>query len=271
MVPIICLVTDYGLEDTWVGVCHAVIARICPDARVVDLAHHIPPYDVRTGAFVAASGVFQLPDAIHVVVVDPGVGGERRCICVLTNRGTVLVGPDNGVLVPAASMGGGIARAFELPIGEATSPTFHGRDIFAPAAARLACGESLSTIGTELEVTSLAAAPFPECEREGDYTLGEVLGMDRFGSVRLNIPTSRGMELGLAGEMLEVGIGHNTLAVPVRRTFSEVPEGDPLVIFDSSGWLTLAVNQGSASDRYGVTPGSRVRVRSLQVRVRGDR
>jgi len=263
MIPIICLVTDYGLEDTWVGVCHAVIARTCPEARVVDLAHHVPPYDLRTGAFVAASGVFQLPDAIHVVVVDPGVGGRRRCICVLTTTGTVLVGPDNGVLIPAASMGGGIAQAYELPVDEATSPTFHGRDVFAPAAARLACGESPADLGAELDVASLAAAPFPECGREGDHIVGEVLGMDRFGSVRLNIPSARGTELGLAGEMLEVGIGHNTLVVPVRRTFSEVDEGDPLVMFDSSGWLTLAVNQGSASDRYGVVPGSRVRVRSL--------
>jgi len=263
MVPIICLVTDFGLEDTWVGVCHAVIARDCPDARVVDLAHHIPPYDVRTGAFVAASGVFQLPDAIHFVVIDPGVGGERRCLCVVTSAGTVLVGPDNGVLLPAASMCGGIERVYELPVEATVSPTFHGRDVYAPAAARLACGEPPASLGIELDATSLAAAPFPECDRDGEYILGEVLGMDRFGSVRLNIPTARRAELGLEGEMMEVGIGHNALAVPVRRTFSEVGEGDPLVIFDSSGWLTLAVNQGSAADRYGVVPGSRVRVRVL--------
>jgi len=263
MVPIICLVSDFGLEDTWVGVCHAVIVRECPDARVVDLAHHIPPYDIRTGAFVAASGVYQLPDAIHVVVVDPGVGGERRCICVETVAGTVLFGPDNGVLMPAASMSGGALRAYELPVDATLSPTFHGRDVFAPAAARLACGATPSDMGTELDVSTLAAAPFPECDKEGEYVRGEVLGMDRFGSVRLNIPTAKRAELGLDGALLEVGIGHNALAVPVCRTFSDVGEGDPLVIFDSSGWLTLAVNQGSAADRYGVSPGSRVRVRAL--------
>ncbi len=263
MVPIICLVSDFGLEDTWVGVCHAVIVRECPEARVVDLAHQVPPYDVRTGAFVAASGVFQLPDAIHVVVVDPGVGGERRCVCVVTAKGTVLIGPDNGVLMPAASVAGGAVRAFELPVDATASPTFHGRDVFAPAAARLACGESPSAVWTELDVSSLASAPFPECDKEGEYVRGEVLGMDRFGSVRINIPTARISELGLEGDSLEVTIGHNALAVPVCRTFSEVAEGDPLVVLDSSGWLTLSINQGSAADRYGVVPGSRVRVRPL--------
>lgn len=263
MVPIICLVSDFGLDDTWVGVCHAVIVRACPQARVVDLSHHVPPYDVRTGAFVAASGVHQLPDAIHMVVVDPGVGGERRGICVVTSEGTVLLGPDNGVLLPAASMGGGVHRAFELPVDATASATFHGRDVFAPAAAEIACGAAPSDLWPQVEVTSLAEAPFSMCVREGEYVHGEVLGMDRFGSVRLNVPVSRRDELGLGGELLEVGIGHNALAVPVQRTFSEVEQGDPLLVFDSSGWLTLAVNQGSAADRYGVVPGSRVRVRAL--------
>lgn len=263
VVPIICLVSDFGLDDTWVGVCHAVIARACPDARVVDLAHQIPSYDVRTGAFVAASGVYQLPDAIHVVIVDPGVGGERRGICIATHSGAILIGPDNGVLIPAALMAGGVRRAFELPVNEAMSPTFHGRDLFAPAAAKLACGGSPDSLWSEVEVGSLAAAPFPECEREGDYVRGEVLGMDRFGSVRLNIPTSRRSELGLDSDMLEVGIGHNALVLPVWRTFSDVAQGEPLAIFDSSGWLTLSVNQYSAAERYGVVAGNRVRLRSL--------
>lgn len=263
MMPIICLVSDFGLDDTWVGVCHAVIARACPEGRVIDLAHHIPPYDVRTGSFVAASGVYQLPEAIHVVVVDPGVGGERRCVCIVTVEGTTLIGPDNGVLIPAASMVGGVDRAFELPVDAAVSPTFHGRDVFAPSAAKVACGAAPADLWNEVDVATLAVAPFPECDKEGDYIRGEVLGMDRFGSVRLNIPAPRASELGLEGEMLEVGIGHNALAVPFRNTFSEVDAGDPLVMFDSSGWLTLSVNQGSAGDRYGVIPGSRVRVRAL--------
>jgi len=263
MVPIICLVSDFGLDDTWVGVCHAVIARACPDARVIDLAHHIPPYDVRSGAYVAASGVYQLPDAIHIVVVDPGVGGVRRCVCVITAAGTVLIGPDNGVLMPAAAMAGGADRAFQLPVDAAMSPTFHGRDVFAPSAAKVACGGTPADLWDEIDISTLADAPFPECDREGEYVRGEVLGMDRFGSVRINIPAARRSELGLECDLLEVGIGHNALAVPVRRTFSEVGEGEPLVIFDSSGWLTLSVNQGSAGDRYGVIPGSRVRVRAL--------
>lgn len=262
MVPIICLISDFGLGDTWVGVCHAVIARACPEARVVDLAHQIPAYDVRTGAYVAASGVFQLPDAIHVVIVDPGVGGRRVGVCIVTTTGTVLIGPDNGVLIPAALMAGGVDKVFELPVGPEMSPTFHGRDLFAPAAALLACGESPDALWEELDAGLLAGAPFPECDREGGHIHGEVLGIDRFGSLRFSIPTMRRTELALHGEFLEVGIGHNTLTVPVCRTFSEVAEGDPLLILDSSGWLTLAVNQGSAADRYGVVPGTRVQISS---------
>jgi len=160
-------------------------------------------------------------------------------------------------------MSGGVHEAYELPVDSTLSPAFHGRDVFAPAAARLACGASPSDVGSELDASSLAAAPFPQCDKDGEYVRGEVLGMDRFGSVRLNIPTEKRAELGLGGELFEVGIGHNALAVPVHRTFSDVGEGDPLVIFDSSGWMTLAVNQGSAADRYGVVPGSHVRVRAL--------
>ncbi|MBN1459885.1 MAG: SAM-dependent chlorinase/fluorinase, partial [Armatimonadetes bacterium] len=144
MQSIICFTSDFGLGDTWVGMCHAVIYRACPQARVVDLAHDIDPFDIRKAAAVAASGVWQLPEAIHLVVVDPGVGGGRRDLCVVTKRGSVLVGPDNGVLVPAIWRAGGIESAFsivpaqlnfQLPLA-----TFHARDVLAPAAAALACG-----------------------------------------------------------------------------------------------------------------------------------
>jgi S-adenosyl-L-methionine hydrolase (adenosine-forming) len=266
MRPLICLTSDFGLDDTWVGVCHAVIYQGCPDAHVVDLSHGVPPYDVRKGAAVASSGVHQLPGAIHVVVVDPGVGGERRDICIVTKNGTRLLGPDNGVLLPAASRAGGVDAAFAIEqsfSGVDPTPTFHARDVLAPAAAAIASGASPSELGSPVRPEDLAPAPFAECISENGYTLGEVLEADRFGSLRFNIPGERIDELGLRSARLEIGLGHNALDVPFARTFSDAEEGEPVVLVDASGWLTLAINQGDAQDRYSAAPGSRVRIRAL--------
>jgi len=260
-VSIVCFTSDFGLEDTWVGVCHATIISGCPEARVVDIAHGITPYDVRGGAIIASIASFQLPDAIHMVVVDPGVGSSRRALCLRSRAGTVLLGPDNGVLVPAAQRGGGVECAFELDTLGA-SPTFHARDVFSVTAGRLACGAAPEDVGVGIDPESLVAGPFGLCERNGDQVLGEVLESDRFGSLRLNVPSENLDALGLSGDMLEIAIGHHTLKVPRGLTFSTVGEGEPVVVADSSGWLTLAVNQGSASDRYGISAGARVVLRT---------
>jgi len=262
VVPIVCFVSDFGFGDTWVGVCHAAILMGCPDAKVVDLAHDIPPYDTRTGAFIAASGVFQLPQAIHMVVIDPGVGGDRRCVCVVAVSGAHLIGPDNGVLIPAAVMAGGVAAAYQLPTDVTALATFHARDVFAPSAARLACGATAGSLWAEIPADSLVGAPFEMCERKEEYVYGEVLGTDRFGSLRLNIPSAQLDGLGLGASRLEIGLGHNVLNVPIGPTFSAVGEGEPVALADSSGWLTLAINKGSAADRYGTVTGTRVRIRT---------
>ena len=266
MRPIICFTSVFGLDDTWVGVCHAVVHQRCENVHVVDLSHAVPPYDLRKGAAVAASGVHQLPTAIHLVVVDPGVGGARSDICIVTNAGTLLVGPDNGVLLPSASRAGGVQAAYAIEpssfVGGPPAPTFHARDVLAPGAAALACGVAPSDLGAKVEASRLVAAPFGECTSDGGYVLGEVLESDRFGSLRFNIPTERIDELGLRAERLELEIGHNALEVPLARTFSDVAEGDPLLLVDSSGWLTLAINLGSAEERYGNAPGVRVRIRA---------
>ena len=266
MVAIIGFISDFGLGDTWVGVCHAVIHRACPLARVVDLGHQVPPFDIRKGAATAAGGVYQLPEAIHLVVVDPGVGGGRRDLCIITQNGTRLVGPDNGVLLPAADRAGGIRTAIALDAEkidrDAPLPTFHARDVLAPAAAALACGVEPSSLGTQVDSDTLVAAPFGTYSLLGGYVNGEALEADRFGSLRFNIPGEDLEKLGLKGPRLEIGIGHNSLVVPFATTFSDVPEGEPVALVDSSGWLTLAVNVGSAEDRYGVEPGAHVRVRA---------
>lgn len=267
MQSIISFVSDFGMDDTWVGVCHAVIHRACPQAYVVDLAHQIPPFDIRKGAATAAAGVYQLPDAIHLVVVDPGVGGGRSDLCLITKSGTKLVGPDNGVLLPAAWRAGGVERAYAIDAAKidfkGPLATFHARDVLAPAAAALACGVSAESLGQPVDPTALVEAPFGRCRQEGASVLGEVLEADRFGSLRINIPAEQIAELGLAASRLEFLLGHNSLAVPFADTYAEVAEGESVALVDSSGWLTLAINMGDAADRFGVEPGAKVRVRSL--------
>jgi len=146
---------------------------------------------------------------------------------------------------------------------DSSAPTFHARDVLAPAAAALACGVAPESLGASADPDSLVEAPFGEPVREGDYVSGEVLEADRFGSSRFNIPGSDLGSLGLDSDRLEIELGHNTLSVPFRTTFCEVPSGEPIALVDASGWLTLAVNMGSAIERYGVVPGAGVRVRSI--------
>lgn len=265
MQSIICFTSDFGMGDTWVGMCHAVIYRACPQARVVDLAHDVKPYDIRKAAAVAASGVWQLPDAIHLVVVDPGVGGGRRDLCIVTGKGTLLVGPDNGVLIPATWRAGGLAEAYAIEPDtlnyEGPLATFHARDVLAPAAAALACGVEPSAIGLPVDATSLVVAPFAAAHEVGDTLVAEVVDVDRFGSIRLSVSAEDVQRLRLAGRRVEVAFGSLTIEAPFGRTFSDVDEGEPVVLVDSSGWLTLAIRMGSATERYGVQPGAASRVR----------
>ncbi len=263
---LICFISDFGLDDTWVGVCHAVIHRACPQARVVDISHQVPAFDIRQGAVTAAAAVHQVPDAIHLVVVDPGVGGGRLDLCITTRTGSRLVGPDNGVLIPAARRAGGIATVHAIDPSKIDfrSPlaTFHARDILAPAAAALACGVEPASLGVSLDPDDLVPAPFEECTTEGGSVVAEVLDADRFGSLRFNVPAGRIDELGLRASELEIAMGHNIIRVPFGATFADVAEGDAVVLVDSSGLLTLALNKGSARDRYGVEPGTPVRIRA---------
>jgi len=263
----VCFVSDFGLGDTWVGVCHAVIYRACPQAHVVDLSHQIPPFDIRKGAATAAAGVYQIPDAIHLVVVDPGVGAGRRDLCLTTVSGASLVGPDNGVLIPAAWRAGGIESAVEIDPAKIDFgiplATFHARDILAPAAAALACGVRAESLGTLVDPEGLQPGPFQLCRVEGAQVVGEVLEADRFGSLRLNVPAEQLEALGLKVDTYEITLGHNTLTVPRGRTYADVKVGEPVALVDSSGWLTLSINKDDAMDRYGVVPGTTVRIRPM--------
>lgn len=264
MARIVCFASDFGTHDAWVGVVHAVMIEYSDEVRVVDITHDVEPFDVRRGAVVAVTAVHQLPGLTHLVVVDPGVGGARRDLVVVTGDGTRLVGPDNGVLMPAAERAGGVASAWAIDPAAVGCPqplaTFHARDVLAPAAARVATGVDPASLGSLVDAGDLHPGPFAAAHFEGSVLVSEVLDIDRFGSARIGVTTEELDGALTPGAMIEVTSGHTTLHIPHGRTFSDVSHGEPVALFDSSGWLTVAVNGGSAADRYGFDPGHQVRV-----------
>jgi S-adenosylmethionine hydrolase len=253
----ISLTTDYGTFDGFVAACHGSIARLAPDVRVIDVTHHVPPADVPRGAAVLAQTAPYLPVSVHVAVVDPGVGTARRGIAIGTPGG-VLVGPDNGVLIWAAEALGGVDTAYELAnpewfLGD-VSHTFHGRDLFTPAAARIATGAALDDAGPAVDPATLIRLPDPVVRLGDGWVEAEVLTVDRFGNVQLAV----------GGDLL-TGLGPDLLVngnVRARRgtTFGDVGRGDLLVYEDSAGRVALAVNNGRAVVVLSVRPGDLVRI-----------
>jgi S-adenosyl-L-methionine hydrolase (adenosine-forming) len=256
--------TDYGLEDSFVAACHGVCAQIAPDARIIDITHLIPPGDVRRGAAVLAQTVPYFPPAVHVAVVDPGVGTARRGIAVAAG-GSVFVGPDNGLLSWAVTEAGGAAQAVNLTNSELwlseVTPTFHGRDIFMPVAAHLACGAALASAGDEIDVRDLVTLPAPVSRVRDGEAEGEVMTVDRFGNVQLSITKSDATRIGvLSGVSVLVRWGHRQLTVPYRETFGAVAPGELVAYADGSGLVSLAVNGGDAAQRLALPPGAHVRL-----------
>ncbi|MGV9211885.1 SAM hydrolase/SAM-dependent halogenase family protein [Micromonospora sp. RB23] len=260
--PWISLTTDYGLDDGFVAACHGVIARIAPTARVIDVTHLVPPADVRRGAAVLAQTVPYLPVGVHVAVVDPGVGTARRGIALATPGG-LLVGPDNGLLPDAATALGGVSAAVELTeprwLAARVSGTFHGRDVFAPVAARLALGAPLAEAGPAVDPDGLVRLPVPVVTRDADGFTAEVLTVDHFGNVQLAAP---GEVLGALAATVRVGPPAPAPSHPaVRgRTFGDAPHQALVVYVDSADLVAVAVNGGRAVDVLGVRPGDLLRV-----------
>jgi len=256
--------TDYGLEDGFVAACHGVAARIAPTAKVIDITHLVQPGDVRKGAAVMAQTVGFLPPAVHVAVVDPGVGTARRAIAVAAG-GSILVGPDNGLLSWAISALGGPEMAIQLTNGEMwlnpVSATFHGRDIFMPVAAHLAAGAELSTAGEQISVADLVALPAPTSRLHDGEAEGEVMSVDRFGNVQLSIPASDAGRLGIGiGSAVVVRCGRRQLTVPYLDTFAAGAPGEIVAFTDSAGLISLAINAGDAAQQLGLPPGAHVRL-----------
>ena len=269
--PVISFTTDYGLRDGFVGVCHGVIVRGCPDARVIDLSHELPAQDVHSGALLLASSIEYLPDgAVHLAVVDPGVGTARRAIAVLSRSGARFVGPDNGLLEPAVAASGGAAEAVDIgrsPFALAgASATFHGRDVFAPVAAALAAGRSLSEVGSEIDPMSVVVLERTRATRVGRALVAHVQYVDQFGNLQLDADPEHLAWVTAAGpvEVVSSAWDRPALAISHGVTFADVATGELVLYEDAHRCPAIAVNRGSAAERLGLGVGDELRIAPVE-------
>lgn len=260
----ISFLSDYGLRDEFVGIVKGVIAELAPHARVIDLTHEVPPFDVRAGSLALARCITYVPQGVVLAVVDPGVGTARRGIAVSVGEGRgVLVGPDNGLLSMGTALAGGADAAVVLNNPryqlEAPGATFAGRDIFAPAAAHLCNGVALSELGDAIDPNLLLPGVVPLPRTEGDTIVAEVTWVDRYGNCQLNVGPD---EVAMLGTTLSIGLTsaageRSTRTAAIVRNFAEIGGGIGLVI-DSFGMLALCVDRGSAAEELSVAPGDAV-------------
>ncbi|HEY6961138.1 MAG TPA: SAM-dependent chlorinase/fluorinase [Gaiellaceae bacterium] len=261
---VITFLTDFGLQDDFVGTCHGVIARIAPDARVIDVTHGIPPQAVLQGALVLQNTTPYLPVGIHLAVVDPGVGSARRAVAVATADGRTFVGPDNGLLMLAAD-DLGITGAHELASTKyrlgSVSHTFHARDVFSPAAAHLAAGVDIAELGPAVDPADLVRIELPEPEVGRSQISATVLVVDRFGNVSTNARRPHVEALGVSpGARVEIRLTLDRYYATVAETFADAPPGELLFYEDSYGLMTLAITNGDAAGLTGSKPGDELRV-----------
>jgi S-adenosylmethionine hydrolase len=261
---VVTFLTDFGLQDDFVGTCHGVIARIAPDARVIDVTHGIPPQAVLQGAVVLLNTTPYMPVGVHLAVVDPDVGGERRAVAVATSDGRTFVGPDNGLLMLAADHFGVIA-AHELAEPryqlEKVSHTFHARDVFAPAAAHLAAGVPIADLGPAVSSGELVRVSVPDPEVGRTQISATVIAVDRFGNIATNARREHVDRLGVAiGDRVEIRLTLDRYYAVLADTFADAGPGELLLYEDSYGLMTLAISRGDAAGLTGVTAGSEIRI-----------
>jgi S-adenosylmethionine hydrolase len=263
---VVTLLTDYGNGDEFAGVLRGVVARVAPDVRVIDITHGVPRHGVREGALTLRNALPYMPAGVHVAVVDPQVGTERRAVAVLCgDEDRVLVGPDNGVLSLAWQALGGAAEAYDISRSphrlEPLSATFHGRDLFAPVAAAIAGGAELRDAGEPLDLAELVTIELPEPRREGDALIAHVIAIDAFGNVALNIDHALALEAGITiGARVAVDAAHDAV---VTHTFADVGAGELLLYEDAWRTLALAVNRGDAAALLDARIDSEIRLERL--------
>ncbi|GII88406.1 hypothetical protein Ssi03_63960 [Sphaerisporangium siamense] len=264
MTSVITLLTDYGLEDGFVASCHGVILGIAPQTRIIDVCHLVPAGDIRRGAAILAQTLPYLPAGVHIAAVDPAAACTRRSVVVEAGQ-RVFIGPDNGLLSWAVLASGGARAAYEITNDELfltpVSPTFHGRDIYAPVAAHLCAGRKPADLGPEVALDRLLQLPAPTARLGQDAAEGEVLSLDRYGNVQLSVTADDLASLGIrVGDTLAVSMGRRQVTVPFRDTYAAVPPGNLVAFTDSAGMVSVAVNSGDAAQRLGLPPGAHVRL-----------
>lgn len=262
MPSLLTFLSDYGLDDDFVGVCHGVIATVAPEVRVIDVTHGIPRHDVRTGAIVLRRALPYFPPGVHLAVVDPEVGTQRRAVALrCADEDRILVGPDNGLLSLAAQRFGGVVEAVDVTRSPhrlgAAAATFHGRDVFAPIAAALAAGAPLAAAGDPLDADEILRLDMPLAEADGEGVVAHAIAFDRFGNVTLDVEHE---ELTGSGLRLGTPVRVNGADARYAVTFADVEAGELLVYEDAYRTLALAVNRGSARDALGLELDAVVRI-----------
>ncbi len=262
---IVSFLTDYGPDDEFVGVCHAVALGVVPEVRVLDITHGVPRHDIRHGAITLRNALPYLPMGVHVAVVDPQVGTERRAVAVRCADGRMLVGPDNGLLSLAWERAGGVVEAIDVTRSqhrlEPVSATFHGRDVFMPVAAHLAAGAELLDAGEPLPIDELVVLSLPEPRVERESAVAHALIVDHYGNVALDLGHEDMLSLDLTiGTRVEVASGPRVALATVVQTFADVPAGAMLVYEDAWGAVALAVNRGHAGAALALERDAEVRL-----------
>ena len=260
----ITFLSDFGLKDDFVGTCHGVIKRIAPGAQIIDITHGIPPQSILQGALVLANTIDFMPIGVHLAIVDPGVGGPRRPLALRDATGRLYVGPDNGLLVPAATRAG-IEAAHELANPayalESISRTFHGRDLFAPAAAHLATGVPLAELGPPVDPEGLVRLDIPEAAVADGAITATLLYVDSFGNIALNLDRDDVEKLGiLSGTRVELELAGEWYYAVMARTFADARAGDVILYEDSYKNMSLAISRGSAARMLHASPGQTIRI-----------
>ena len=261
----ITFLSDFGLADDFVGTCHAVMKRIAPDAQIIDLTHGIRPQKVLQGALVLANTLPYAPAGVHLAIVDPGVGSGRRALALEGGDGRRFVGPDNGLLLPAAERLGGIRAAHELTNPEyaltPVSATFHGRDVFSPAAAHLAVGLPLAELGPPVDPEALVRLEVPALELSDGKIRATCLYVDRFGNMQLNLGREQLEAIGIVpGRRVRLAVGGAQADAVAARTFADAERGRLILYEDAYRNVSLAVSGGNAAERFAAEPGARVEI-----------